>query len=353
MTSQVWLNSANEIILQGGSVTVCDECPCDPPSDSSESESDSVSECLECYDPLVICGDVVIAYPFTLLVNGELVEMTVTDDPAPTLEGTVDIPGCGTGLTVTIEFTEDCEIVIGIGGVGSTPMISPSGYESDPLSLDAVIDGGSCGDIPVSVINGGTPDGCTPIWCSDSSDSDSDPSGSGSDSSSDPCEGITGLYSTGELTSSGSGCDFDDAWGHNVTVPNGNWATPAGASWIGPVCDSVANPQPKDDTYTYSLTFNIPAGTDLTCLKIYGQWSSDNSTTEVRVNGNVTGYSCGFFCLTSLHDYEFGEDVLQIGDNTIEFDVDNGPDHLTQPFSPTGFTASIHCKVDCGSGSGS
>lgn len=272
---KLWLNSDNKVIMENDVAISCEECPCDPPSDSSASDSSS-------------CGCGTVTYEWSDLAGWQVVENNCS----------------GGGIN-----PQPPEVIF-----GSEP---EDGYQ---ITLCCICDSSSA------------------------SGSDS------SDSSSNPCDGVTGLYSTGELTSSGSGCDFDDAWGYNVTNPNANWATPAGASWIGPVCDSIANPQPKDATYTYSLSFNIAAGTDLSCLKIYGQWSSDNSTTEVRVNGNVTGYSCGLLCLTSLHDYEFGSDVLQIGDNTIEFDVDNGPEHPAES-SPTGFTASIHCKVDCSSGS--
>ncbi|MFT5110077.1 MAG: hypothetical protein ACI8XO_003800 [Verrucomicrobiales bacterium] len=109
--------------------------------------------------------------------------------------------------------------------------------------------------------------------------------------------------------------------------PIGPWlGDNATSSWLvpGPSHDGVSG------DYTYRTTFTIPAGVDPTQVFIRGAGTSDNSTTDVRINGVSTGI--GFVGNFGGFDPQFTiQSGFQVGLNTLEFTVNEaggGPSGL-------------------------
>lgn len=93
------------------------------------------------------------------------------------------------------------------------------------------------------------------------------------------------------------------------------------SQWIGPDVNPLIN-SPAGD-YTYQVTFNMPAGADLSTAIIAGQWASDNDA-EIFLNGVSTGWTTG------PGDFGFFTPFVITGPipfvpnmNTLEFRVHN------------------------------
>ena len=124
--------------------------------------------------------------------------------------------------------------------------------------------------------------------------------------------------------------------------PIGPWLGDNGtSSWIvpGPSHNGV------DGDYVYRTTFTIPAGVDPTQVFVRGQGTSDNATTDVRINGVSTGvtFSGNFPAFDPQFTIQSG---FQVGLNTLEFTVNEaggGPSGLRVELggshAPVGHTA--------------
>jgi hypothetical protein len=166
----LWLKNGRLLILNGSAVD-CDYCPCDPPSDSGSSASESTSDCDECYNCIVACG-MNIATPFTIYVNGVAATLPVASVDPFQAAGSVDI-GCSI-LDIIVSFDDECNFTISIDGVEK--VLAPDDYEFEPdFAATTTISHPTCGTLAVDVYNGGSPRGCSLVCC--------DPSESGSSSS--------------------------------------------------------------------------------------------------------------------------------------------------------------------------
>jgi hypothetical protein len=148
----------------------------------------------------------------------------------------------------------------------------------------------------------------------------------------DPCPGDTcsaTLHSTGEQSTSGTGCLIDPNWTvdgaparivPNSVNPAGNWVTPpSGTSWVAATCDALTTV--IGAPHTYATTIAIPVGVDLDALRISGRFAGDDQITDVLVNGVSTGITKGTD-FDVLSDFELlGSVGFTHGDNTIEFET--------------------------------
>jgi hypothetical protein len=115
----------------------------------------------------------------------------------------------------------------------------------------------------------------------------------------------------------------DTTWPFPPWVSNNN--LPGGSKWVGVQKDSYARSGP----FTYQTTFTIPAWADLSTVVITGLWSSDDGSSDMRINGNSTfqltaGHAVLVpFTLTGAANFNYGL-------NTIDFDFVNagGPTGL-------------------------
>jgi len=139
---------------------------------------------------------------------------------------------------------------------------------------------------------------------------------------------ITGLYNTGESTTGTA----DNYWtvvappgpAHVVTlplVPNPWLANTVDSSWVW----LNETGQPTGDplailTYTFSVSFTLDPSLDPNAVLIIGRWATDNTGTQIRVNGHDTGYTSNYFEVWSTFAlYEH----FVAGVNTIEFVVED------------------------------
>jgi PEP-CTERM motif len=157
---------------------------------------------------------------------------------------------------------------------------------------------------------------------------------------------ITGLYNTGEGHSSPTSSVPDSyydviaspgsvALGDASVYKSGvfpvstNWlADNATSSWIGPV-NLAGNSTPG--TYIFETTFNVNRGYDLKSLEIIGRWMTDNSGTQILLNGhNLTGTTAhpinnpsGFVSTNDWATFDITQDYFNLGTNTLDFVVSN------------------------------
>ena len=109
--------------------------------------------------------------------------------------------------------------------------------------------------------------------------------------------------------------------------PIGPWlGDNATSSWLVPGPSHVG----VNGDYTYRTTFTIPAGVDPSQVFIRGAGTSDNTTTDVRLNGVSTGitFSGNFPAFDPQFIIQSG---FQVGLNTLEFTVNEaggGPSGL-------------------------
>lgn len=101
-----------------------------------------------------------------------------------------------------------------------------------------------------------------------------------------------------------------------VYVPNG-----PNSQWIGPNVNPLSN-SPAGD-YRYVVTFNMPAGADLSTAIIAGQWTSDNEA-EIFLNGLPTFQTTGHAAFGSFTPFFItGPGNFTSTVNTLEFRVHN------------------------------
>lgn len=104
-------------------------------------------------------------------------------------------------------------------------------------------------------------------------------------------------------------------------IVTGPWLQNTAASkWIGPELNTVAG---AVGLYTYRTTF-VLTNRDPKSVMILGQWASDNSGRDIRVNGVSTGnaQSPGFGSYTPFAIYGTNSTFVS-GTNTIDFIVEN------------------------------
>lgn len=165
-----------------------------------------------------------------------------------------------------------------------------------------------------------------------------------------PCDGVIGLYNTGEHTAAGTGCDDDLAWGAKVTTPNGAWF---GGGWISTVCNNSAGPYPAGDaSYNFDTTFSIAGGVDLSRIAIAVAFSVDNHLTEVLCNGNACDIPTpnGF---ASSYTFTIPGAFLVHGTNNVRFTVYNAFTDDPPDDNPMGLRVVWECVVVDGSSSSS
>jgi hypothetical protein len=96
------------------------------------------------------------------------------------------------------------------------------------------------------------------------------------------------------------------------------------SAWIGPANDQQTNSDPG--TYVYRTTFDL-TGFDPSSALLTGQWSTDNSGSDILLNGASTGNTAAGF--TSWYGFSISSGFVA-GLNTLDFVVvnDGGPTGL-------------------------
>ncbi|MBN1421207.1 MAG: hypothetical protein JXP34_20710 [Planctomycetes bacterium] len=109
--------------------------------------------------------------------------------------------------------------------------------------------------------------------------------------------------------------------GASTGFPVPTWIANDDASlWISPASDANALP----GIYTYEISFRIPAGAEASRLTLIGRWATDDPGLDVLVNGISTGITAGGFLAWTDFPIDAGLGLLETGDNTIAFVVENG-----------------------------
>jgi hypothetical protein len=170
---------------------------------------------------------------------------------------------------------------------------------------------------------------------------------------------ITGVCGTGFSNSTcgtldpTTGADTDGNWTITpggsggsafVTVPNGAWlnptapATTVNAEWIAPSANEAT--AVNGPSFTYTETFNISVGENLSTASIVGQIACDNNCV-IDLNGNqigaVTMSATSFSALTSFSINSDAAD-FNIGMNTLSVVVSN---QIVPSDTPTGLIVGI------------
>jgi hypothetical protein len=169
------------------------------------------------------------------------------------------------------------------------------------------------------------------------------------------CQGVTGLYSTGEELMIVNGTVRDAHWTIGTPPyvvdkdPYGVWiAGPGGAKWLTPTATTICDASTITD---YSLHFWIGKAVNIPDLLIHVRYASDNSCHGLSVNLVEEGYGCldhwprhpgQILCHELYVDFDLPTTNLKAGSNLISFRVDNSPDGYTLP-SPHGFTCHLEC----------
>jgi hypothetical protein len=114
--------------------------------------------------------------------------------------------------------------------------------------------------------------------------------------------------------------------------PSPPWAENSGSSrWIGPNNDAGGNGPPGD--YEFEIEFDL-TGLDPSTAKIMGLWSSDNTGSDILLNGVATNNPQGG-SFPVLSEFEISAEkghVFQPGTNKLTFRVNNAGD----TFNPAG-----------------
>lgn len=107
--------------------------------------------------------------------------------------------------------------------------------------------------------------------------------------------------------------------------PIGPWAASSlGSKWIGVrKLNSIGVP----GRHSFLARVEVPPGADVAGMGLVGEWTSDNATVDVVINGVSTGISgSGDFTVLTPFPPRAGLGLFRPGRNTIEFLVDNaGP----------------------------
>ncbi len=123
--------------------------------------------------------------------------------------------------------------------------------------------------------------------------------------------------------------------------PIGPWlANTAASSWVEPAGGSVDTH--GGGTFTYQTTFSLTGFVSGTAQLSF-RAAVDNDITEVRLNGNVVGFtSSGFGAFSSLFAVTNAA-WFNAGANTLEFDVFNAQGG---PPNPSGFRLEVSGTAD-------
>jgi hypothetical protein len=105
--------------------------------------------------------------------------------------------------------------------------------------------------------------------------------------------------------------------------PIGPWAaSTSNSKWIGLRKRSSNGAAGR---YRFLARLDLPGGADTSAMGIVGNWTSDDATVDVLVNGVSTGISgSGDFTVLSPFPPLAGLGLFRPGRNTVEFLVDNG-----------------------------
>lgn len=118
----------------------------------------------------------------------------------------------------------------------------------------------------------------------------------------------------------------------DTSYPFGPWlANNSGSRWIGPATDGFGPP----GFYAYRQTFFVPTSAALSSLSITGRWATDDTGTNIRINGTPTGNVST--SNTTLTPFSISSGFVH-GFNTLDFVVNNAG------FSP--FTNATGLRVD-------
>ena len=101
--------------------------------------------------------------------------------------------------------------------------------------------------------------------------------------------------------------------------PIGPWLSDSSVSaWIGPNTNDAIGP---NGSYAYRTTFNLTGFNSATAL-LTGQWATDNSGTDILLNGHSTGNTSGGF--TAWTPFTISNSAFFVaGVNTLDFVVNN------------------------------
>jgi len=124
------------------------------------------------------------------------------------------------------------------------------------------------------------------------------------------------------------------AYAVNPATDHPDWVNPpSGSVWISP--DAPLDSPPG--LYIYTLTFYV-TGVDPEQVVVSGKWATDNDS-ELWLNGANTGLSRDIYGFKSLLDFSIADGFL-LGENTLEFRVNNPTSPLPPGTSPTGLLVS-------------
>ena len=118
----------------------------------------------------------------------------------------------------------------------------------------------------------------------------------------------------------------------DTTYPFGPWlANNSGSRWIGPAADGFG----PAGFYAYRQTFFVPSSALLSSMFITGRWATDDTGTNIRINGTPTGNIST--SNSTLTPFTISSGFVH-GFNTLDFVVNNAG------FSP--FTNATGLRVD-------
>jgi PEP-CTERM motif len=93
-------------------------------------------------------------------------------------------------------------------------------------------------------------------------------------------------------------------------------ANNSGSRWIGPAGNSYGVPGP----WIYRTTFNVPNVAILSTVSVSGDWATDDTGTDVRINGASTGQTDGGYGVLTSFTVNSG---FVYGLNTLDFYLTN------------------------------
>lgn len=103
----------------------------------------------------------------------------------------------------------------------------------------------------------------------------------------------------------------------DTTYPFGPWiANNSGSRWIGPDDDAFG----PSGLYAYRQTFFVPSSALLSSMSITGRWATDDTGTNIRINGAPTGNVSTSNSTLTAFTISSG---FAYGINTLDFVVNN------------------------------
>lgn len=154
------------------------------------------------------------------------------------------------------------------------------------------------------------------------------------------CDGVTGLWNTGEEFTWFGDVRMCDHWNASDgpyiaedDYDNGVWFdNPEDAMWLRGPSDKN-----EEETYesTFALYFSIHPLTDRTAILLYGTYGCDNRIKWVKLNGVAQPIACSYTCEPPVppaelchktpHEYELDSSDLIAGVNLLQWRIDNCP----------------------------